>query len=102
MRAGDSKELTYLVVCDCFLDIIGSALCVVRVWYEDMNIQTLIVGVARRTDGRHMAQDLGAIDPYPIERRVRENVDIVPIQAVKSPIQRKEKALSVLTSLAFA
>ena len=32
-----------------------------------------------------MAQDLRAVNPHPVECRVRENVDIIPIHAGKSP-----------------
>ena len=49
-----------------------------------MNRWTVTVGMRGRTDGRHMAQDLRAVNPYPVECRVRKNVDIVPISAGKS------------------
>jgi hypothetical protein len=34
-----------------------------------------------RTDGRHVAQDLSAINPDPVKGRVRELVDVVPVSA---------------------
>ena len=58
--------------------------CAVYVSEVQVNRWTVTVGMRGRTDGRHVAQNLGAVNPYPVKCRVRENVDIVPIGAGKS------------------
>ena len=59
--------------------------CAVYVSNVEVNRWTVTVRMRGRTDGRHVAQNLGAINPYPVKCRVWENVDIIPIGAGKSP-----------------
>ena len=62
------------MVCDAFVDVADGGLGGVGIWVVSIRQCIEKIAVETHTNGRHVAEHLGAVDADPVERRMREDI----------------------------